>query len=129
MAKKRERRRRRAKIETAATVKTEESVPTMRASALDLAILLLNIHRSAEDPAICYLDPHLPIEYLEACFNVEFRVALGRMERALFCANMMNEQGKFWHPKGLSFKEWSEKMTPRGYDFNAQYNFFQEKNK
>lgn len=128
MAKRKERKRRRAKINTAANAKTESNTPTLKASALDLAILLYHIHKGAADSEIGYLDPLLPIEYLEGSFNVEFRVALGRMERALFMANMADEQGKFWHPKGLSFTEWARSMTPKGYDYNAAYNFFTESN-
>jgi hypothetical protein len=127
MAKRRERHRRRAKIETVANAKSEANTPTLKASALDLAVMLYHIHLGAADSEIGYLDPLLPIEYLEGSFNVEFRLALGRMERSLFMANMANEQGKFWHPKGLSFAEWAKSMTPKGYDFDARYNFFKEK--
>lgn len=49
-------------------------------------------------------------------------VGKGVFESALYCCNMENERGNFWHPLGMKFDAFLERVIPLGQRFDKYYN-------
>ena len=43
------------------------------------------------------------------------------MESALYCCNMMDEKGKFWHPQGLTFEKFIYHVIPSDLHYDRYY--------
>lgn len=50
----------------------------------------------------------------------------GLLESALYCCNMENERGKFWHPLGKSFDRFLHGIIPPDLHFDRYYNVIYE---
>lgn len=94
---------------------------------VDLAILLHHVYQAAKDPGIGFEDADETIETLTGKVNQEFLIDLSLLESALWSCNLMNEAGKFWHPRGLDFKQFVKYLFP-GERFNTVFNMIEEKN-
>lgn len=51
------------------------------------------------------------------------------LESALYCCNMEEERGKFWHPFDHSFNRFIDEILPSDFHFDRYYNQIYEKKK
>jgi hypothetical protein len=50
------------------------------------------------------------------------------LESALYCCNMNNEQGKFWHPQKISFDSFVKHLLGAKFTYDTYYNLIEAKN-
>lgn len=84
--------------------KTSEAPKTYAVSLLDLAVLLLHVHKGAEHPEVGFEDADRSIEELTKLLQVrKVEVQREALESALWSCNLMDEEQVFWSPKKESF--------------------------
>ena len=103
-----------------------EPLPKYRnIKALDLAILLFNVFLASKDTeAVGWHDPNNTLQTFVRRLNKPLRVTSHDLESALYCCNMLNEHGKFWHPFGKSCEKFAGELSSP-HHFNPNYNFIQ----
>jgi len=85
---------------------------------LDLSVLLWHVFRAAQDPRIGYNDSEMPLNQLiRQTGNSARAVNISLLEKLLYPANMLDEQGQFWHYKNKSFTEFVDSLGIK-YDRN-----------
>ena len=90
-------------------------------------ILVYHCFEAANDPEIGFEDAWRTVEELvEALDNFNF-VYRNLLESALWCCNLLDEKGKFWHPMGLSFEEYLHTILKKDEDFDYFYNLIVKK--
>ena len=87
---------------------------------LDLAVLLLNVHRAAKEPAIGFEDANRSLSSITRYLNKTIQIEREAVESALWSSNMLNEDGKFWHPHDETFDVWAKKLMGR-HKFDSYY--------
>lgn len=93
--------------------------PTVvRIDIFDLAVLLWHVFRAQKTKEVGYNDADVPMQKLLNESRRVCDVRVETMERLLYCANMMDEVGKFWHYEGKSFDEF---VTHLGVKYDKQY--------
>lgn len=92
-----------------------------------LAVLLYNVRKAMADPKIGFEDGERTIEGLCSQINKTVYIYRDAIESALWSSNMLHEGGKFWHPKGLTFNQFSKQVCPKEMQFNKIYNLFEFK--
>lgn len=88
---------------------------------LDIAIMLLNSYKASNEPEIGYQDPIETLDSLSRRLNQKTMVDPRQIESMLWACNMLNEEGKFVHPSGMTFTDFIAKVAP-GSEFNLDYN-------
>lgn len=53
-------------------------------------------------------------------------ISKGVLESALYCCNLENERGHFWHPLKYPFDSFLRKVIPGGQHFDKYYNCLYE---
>ena len=92
----------------------------LKISTLDLATLMYNVYRS--DSIFGYNDCDLSMDELIFANNSLVPIKVATLEKFLYCANVLDEQGKFWHHSNKSFNEFMDKTDwPL---FDRQLNYF-----
>lgn len=94
-------------------------------SLMDLVILLGNVYRGLVEPLVGFEDADRTVAELTLELNRKTQVGRTALESALWSCNLLNEQGKFWHPKGVDFETFLKKIC-QGEGFNKSYNYFSE---
>ncbi len=89
----------------------------------DLVILLMNYLWHHEKHG--NMDAVRSFEEVRKQFDTRKWLKTPDVEALLYCANMLNEEGEFWHPDGIEFEEWVKRAFDRA-DFDRVYNFFKE---
>lgn len=101
---------------------------TLAVRPLDVAILLNNVHKSAQDEDTGFNDADITLAQMTTRMNrrkVPFKV--DTVERALYCCNLMDEKGEFWHPLGVTFEDFLKSIAVqngRPLLFDRFYNYF-----
>lgn len=72
---------------------------------LDLAVLLCNVFRAAQSSDIGYNDAEMSLRRLKKECWMTKRLPVELVEKLLYCSNMLDEDGKFWHHEGKSFEQ------------------------
>lgn len=90
-------------------------------SLFNLAILLYHVHRGAEEESVGFEDAQETLDTLTRKLSKTVFVEPAVLESALWSANLMEEAGEWWHPRGLTFDEWVREVLP-GVKFNRIYN-------
>lgn len=93
-------------------------------SVLDLVVLLGNVYRGAADADVGYEDTEQSFNELLVHLNKFVSIPRTAFESALWSANLLNETGKFWCPKGRSFEEFLKHVC-RGEEFDLDYNLLE----
>lgn len=93
---------------------------------LDFVTLLDNIYRAAEDGEIGFEDAGDTIDTLTRKLNKKVLIDPGTLEGALWSCNLMDEKGKFWHPRYKTFDEWVKQLLGQDH-FNKIYNLIEKK--
>ena len=96
---------------------------------LDLAILIANIYRGAQNPKVGFEDAKRTLTELVIELEGKKGVRIRRdvLESALWSCNLQEECGKFWHPQDREFKDFLKDILKRRQSFDTQYNFIKEK--
>lgn len=95
---------------------------------LHLTALLYNIYQGALDGEVGFEDAHRTLEGLTAPLNKSTQVLTSVLESALWSCNLMNEQGKWWHPTGITFDEFLKEVLEKD-SFDKMYNLIVRKKK
>ncbi len=88
-------------------------VNDLKIKILDLAILLLNVHRAAQEPAIGFVDANQSLDTLTSKLDRTISIDRSLIESALWSSNMLDEDGKFWHPRDMSFEKWHKELLKK----------------
>lgn len=100
-------------------------------SLLDIAVLLWHLYASSRDETIGYNDANVSMIAILKALNPRRKklLSIRTLESALYCCNILDEQGRFWHPKGGSFDDFVKRIMVENADersFNKTYNYFEE---
>lgn len=91
---------------------------------LDIAILLHNVYHCPDASN----DADHTIEEIVLTLNKGVGYLTKELlESALYCCNMNNEQGKFWHPQKVQFDSFVKHLLGADFQFNKYYNYIEEK--
>jgi len=93
---------------------------------LDVAVLLLSIHRGAQDDCVGFEDARMTLDELVAKLNKTIWIEQRLIESAMWSANLLDEAGKFWHPESISFEEFAKDVCGK-HKFNRIYNLIERK--
>ena len=96
---------------------------TRKISLHDALVLIYHIHQGADDTGIGFVDADNTRTSLTTALDRASWVALSDLESALWSCNLMNEKGKFWHPKGYTFDQFSRQVLKGRERFNKKYNW------
>lgn len=94
--------------------------------ATDLAILLYHVYVASRDPDIGFEDTNETLDTLTGKMNREMQIDLPLLESALWSCNLMDEAGRFWHPREMTFKQFVKYLFPEE-TFNHIYNILEKK--
>lgn len=92
----------------------------------DLALLLHSLYVAEQDELVGHHDTHETVDMMARRLNREIWVEPRQLEACLYAASMLNEQGKWAHPRGLGFAEWVAKVLGKD-TWNAVYNVIEKK--
>ncbi len=92
---------------------------------LDLAILLYNVHRAAEEAEVGFYHASESLDSLTKLLDKKAIVRIEDIEAALWSSNLLDEQGKFWHPQ-LKFKDWVRNLVGK---YNQFYCIVEEESR
>jgi hypothetical protein len=81
-------------------------------SLVDIVALLDNIYRGAQHAEVGFEDASRTLDAITHELNKKVFIDPSVVESALWSCNLMDEQGKFWHPRGLSFEQFLKKLVP-----------------
>lgn len=103
------------------TNQTEERIYTI--TGLDAVILLIHVLQGAKHPEVGFEDVDNTRGQLKQALDCEVQVPQSVLESALWSANLMDEAKAFWHPDGLSFSQFVNRMIdPEDMKFDRFYN-------
>ena len=88
-------------------------------SVLDLTVLMYNVYHSV--PIIGYNDAHKTLEELIYSVNSRVKIDADLAERLLYCSNLLDEKGKFWHYTGKSFDNFLKTQKWQRFDKGRNY--------
>lgn len=96
---------------------------------IDAAALLINVYRGARSSKVGFEDAERTLAMLAQELGAKDTIRMKRdaLESALWSCNMLFEQGKFWHPKKISFDSFLGELLHKNQDFDKMYNFIKEK--
>jgi hypothetical protein len=94
---------------------------------LDLAVLLCHMHEAENNPNIGFLDTKETATSLGRYLNKSTHIYSHQIESMLWCSNLLNEEGKWWHPYHESFDEWIKDIVGSKATFNKIYNLIEDK--
>ncbi len=96
-----------------------------KVKAIDLAVLLGNVHVASQDPAIGFEDADTALDAFKEMLNTDVVVPKALLERSLWSSNLLAVKESFWHPLGLSFEEFLESLGITD-TFDKYYNVIEE---
>lgn len=100
--------------------------PFQRLTPLELTVVIYNVAICEEvdcDPDYTYE------EVIKALDEYSGKFTKKALERVLFCLNMNDEDGFFWHPLDKSFDVFVREILPNGYKFDKYYNLIEKEKK
>ncbi|MCK5015595.1 MAG: hypothetical protein KAS32_00870 [Candidatus Peribacteraceae bacterium] len=93
-------------------------------SLYHLMVLLQNVHVGASLNQVGFEDTDRTLEGLTRELAPMIYISVPVIESALWSCNLLDEQGKFWHPKDKTFEQFKI-MIERNDTFNKDYNCFE----
>lgn len=100
------------------------SKETLYIRALDLGVLMY--HFSKFSHKYGHLDAEKTEYQALKEYNRKLEIPLENLERMLYASNMLGEENQFWHPFGLTFKQFLSKISTSKWDFNSLYNLIEK---
>jgi len=95
---------------------------------LDLAALILAVSKASKDPEIGWQDANHSLEQFYVRYGFKVKIPVHFAETALYCANMLDEQGKWEHPLGWSFDHFLREMNLKN-QFSKKYSWVDQEKK
>jgi hypothetical protein len=99
----------------------------MKVRLLDAAVLLGAAIKAGNHKDIGHLDADRTLaelrKYLQRVLTFDEDV----IESAIYSCRMLEEEGLFSHPDGLSLQAFIKKLTPYNHVYDYDYSMFQEK--
>lgn len=92
-----------------------------KARLFDLMVLIANVWMANEDQNIGFEDADQTINELTQKMNYEVWTKMEDIESALWACNLLDEKGKFWHPRKYGFEEFVKVLLGHR-TFNRVYN-------
>lgn len=92
---------------------------------LDIAVLLYAVYQGAADEDVGFEDAQETLDTLTRKLNKKIFMEPAVLESALWSCNLLNEKGKFIHPRGLSFEQFLKDVLGRD-KFNRVYNVIEK---
>lgn len=90
---------------------------TAPVSLYDVAVLFANLHKAIHDPLVGFEDADRTLTEMELALRRYVPMRIDVIESALWAANLLNEKGDFFHPRGYAFDEFLAKLLPdRSFD-------------
>ncbi len=96
---------------------------------LDAAVLLMNVHRGSLEPLVGFEDCRDTLQSLTKRMTRNVWYEQATLESALWSSNLLDEQGKFWCPKGRTFDQFLADIIGPGFKFNKMHNLISKKDK
>jgi hypothetical protein len=91
---------------------------------LDMAVLLYSVHLAARDELIGHTDARESLHSLSMKLGSQIFLEPNVLESALYSANLLDEQGKFVHPAGLTFEQMVTKIL-KGRKFDRRFSMIE----
>jgi hypothetical protein len=88
---------------------------------LDISVLLYHVYQGLKNPEVGFEDAEETLNSLSKRLNYKFLVDPKILESCLWSCNLLNEQGKWWHPKDRTFDEFLKDVLGED-SFNKTYN-------
>jgi len=108
---------------------TRSRVDSIHLSLYQAAILLVSLYKAAKDPKIGHQDIDYSFKQLVNSLSGKgISVRKEVIESALYSCNMLSEDGKFWHPEGKSFNQFTKTVIGSDMTFDSFYNLIRSKN-
>jgi hypothetical protein len=95
---------------------------------LDIAVMLLHVHLGAKEEHVGFEDARETIDTLTRKLNKKVLVDPVLLESCLWSCNLMNEAGKWWHPRDNNFDEFLKDVLGAA-KFNKVYNVIEREKK
>ncbi len=89
--------------------------------------LLYNLLKGSEDPNVGCDDIRETVDSLTRQLNKDYWLEDKIVESVLFSCNLMNENGKFWHPRGITFDQFTQRILRKREKYNKKYGTIDEK--
>lgn len=100
----------------------------IRMKIVDLLILLYHIEQGAQDQHVGFEDAEMTLDEMRKSLEHDVSLSIDLTQRALWSANLMDEQRKFWHPYGLTFNQFLQRiLVGTGLKFDKTYNLLLDK--
>lgn len=97
-------------------------------SALDTVCVVWSFLRSTQEKDIGHIDcEYSYLRFLKALNNIRVHIPRNILERALCCANFLDEKGKFEHPLGITFDTLLAKILYRGERYDKDFNLIRRR--
>jgi hypothetical protein len=91
----------------------------------DLIVLVHNVVTAEQNKHVGFEHHGRTLKDMLKVLNRRARIRVSDLESALWSANLLDEQGKFWHMYGKTFEEWVKELNKEGV-FEREYNWFKE---
>lgn len=95
---------------------------------IDLVCLLWNAHRGAAHPEVGWEDTEETLDTYTKKLNRGVFVPKELIESGLWSCSLLDEQGEFWHPRGLTFEQFVDKVRRRD-KFDRRYHLITKEEK
>lgn len=98
----------------------------MRVRLMDVAVLLEDLYKAKRHPEIGWGDYERTVEEYRRLLNASIVLPKEIVEGGLWASNMVSEVGKFSHPDGLSFDQFTKRVIGPKRKFNKVYNWIED---
>ncbi len=92
----------------------------------DLAVLLVALQDVARHSVLDLHDADRTADQLSGQLDRKVNVDRGLLQSIMYAANMLDERGEFWHPKGLSFQAFVKQIVGPTKRFDKTYHLIVE---
>lgn len=96
-----------------------------------MAVLLFHIYEAAKSPDLALVDADHSVEGLTKHMRRKpANIPISRVESALYFCNLLDEEGRFWHPQDKTFKEFMAELESswwHAYQFDSFNNILKVK--
>lgn len=89
---------------------------------LNASVLLGNVVLASKDPDIGWEDANFTLHETVRKFHWRVFMEERLLTGCLWACNLLDEKGKFWHPGGLTFDQFLDKVLRGRWDFDKFYN-------
>jgi len=97
-------------------------------TVLEAVVLLTNMFNGAKHKNVGFEDSNNTMDdFITRLGKRRMWIEESMLESALWSCNLMDENQKFWHPKGYTFDQFVQGALPPQVRFNKKYNFIEEK--